>query len=179
MSEIFKYLFLITVNLLNISLHGLGSVLLYQMYEGAYRISQHLYILHLSISELLKNVAAIVVFIVKISGNSLSILLLDCLAMVMILFDLSMFFLTVDRLLQATVGDWYTQRWTTNKATLLILSTWIAYNSPCYHVCRFKNFTRVYLTYRCLRLGNIQCDQFYWCYHILLRDIYTIIQVHT
>ena len=123
---------LLTEDIINILLHGLGVYLLASSYRGTNRTTHHLYIMNLSASELSKNFAYLVGETMQLIieyGVSASLLPTDLTrTMIFLIFTLygsAMLFLTLDRLLTATLGDRFTMFWTTEKAKSSILVLWI------------------------------------------------------
>lgn len=127
---------LVIMNSVNVLLHGTGIYLLNVLHRKGKSNIQNIYILHLSVSELLMNSLEIIrtslllLIEYKISPNVcqqlehyLSIVMFTGISFV---FYLTMVFITIDRLLNIVLVIRYRVYWSERKAKLLLRGTWIS-----------------------------------------------------
>lgn len=126
---------LIIMNVVNVLLHGVGIYLLSCLHKRGKSNIQNLYILHLSISELLMNSLEIVRTALQIlikygpCSNTckqieeyLSIFMFTGISVV---FFFNMFFITLDRLLNIVYTIRYRVSWSEKRAKYLLKTTWL------------------------------------------------------
>ena len=125
----------ISLGVLNIALHSLGSLLLFQTLKQRKQKPQHYYLINLALTEVLKNctIELQVFFKLIVEGSSASITTCQNLfwfttyvsfTSMYYLYFSAMFFITNDRLLAVTKNIQYRFVWNIHRTKVLIIGSW-------------------------------------------------------
>lgn len=123
---------LILLNIMNSIMHGMGIMILLKIGR---KKTQHIYLINLSISELLKNVIIFLTCIPEITPMSpyaFSICMKIHVYLgivydytIMCSYVLTMFYITLDRYCIIVIGHQYKAFWNSTKANTLVITTWL------------------------------------------------------
>ena len=117
---------LLTMYGLNILLHAFGLVFLIGAYQSRDRSTQHLLVINLSVTEIFINILrlSVVCTFEYLSRESYRYFFYFLLPQSRYLYYLTMLYLTIDRLLLATIPVRYQNIWNISKTKVLLATTW-------------------------------------------------------
>ena len=142
---------LVTMNIINMLYHAMGSFLLISIYKRRRQTTQQLYIINLSLTEF---IACVMILLEEfpdlIPMNitvSTTLKLVDKYLYVIIyvifcLYYISMMFITMDRLLGVLLNIKYPIYWSKRKTKYLLLTTWIIVVIACVVVSTIYKLTK-------------------------------------
>ena len=142
---------LILLNIVNITLHSLGSYLLINLYQQGLKNSQQVYLINLSICELMLNILECLNIIPDFVSIPKSIsyeiqeiqhyILIVIFAGMSFVFYMDMVYITLDRLLNVSYKLKYFAYWDELKAKRLLFVTWLIGLLSCVSISLLHYFT--------------------------------------